>query len=269
MAQTFRQKDILTLAQSAGKVTVDGLATHFQVTAQTIRRDLNELCDTGKLTRVHGGAVLPSGVTNLHYEERRSLASDQKDAIGALCATHIPDGVSLFINIGTTTEAVARALANHRNLMVITNNLNVAQLMAAEPTCDVVIAGGVLRRSDGGLTGDATLEFISRFKVDYAVIGASSIDPDGSLLDYDMREVQVSQAIIRNARRTFLVADHTKFTRTAPARIGDVRDLTGFFTDRPPPVEFMDRCEAAGVDVAVAQPQSPEMRTQTNMESTA
>ena len=239
MAQNFRHSEILTIAREAGKVTVEGLATHFNVTAQTIRRDLGELCDVGQLTRVHGGAMIPSGVIALGYEDRRSLASQEKDAIARMVAQQIPDGVSIFMNIGTTTEAVARALLKHRNLMVITNNLNVANILATSPNSEVIVAGGILRRADGALVGDVTAEFIGQFKVDYAIIGSAAVDPDGSLLDYDFREVRVAQAIIKNARKSYLVADHTKFKMVAPVRIASLADLDGFFTDIAPPRSVM------------------------------
>ena len=127
------------------------------------------------------------------------------------------------MNIGTTTEAVARALLKHRNLMVITNNLNVANILATSPNSEVIVAGGILRRADGALVGDVTAEFIGQFKVDYAIIGSAAVDPDGSLLDYDFREVRVAQAIIKNARKSYLVADHTKFKMAAPVRIASPR----------------------------------------------
>ena len=167
--------------------------------------------------------MIPSGVIALGYEDRRSLASDEKDAIARLVAEQIPDGVSIFMNIGTTTEAVARALLKHRNLMVITNNLNVANILATSPNSEVIVAGGILRRADGALVGDVTAEFIGQFKVDYAIIGSAAVDPDGSLLDYDFREVRVAQAIIKNARKSYLVADHTKFKMAAPVRIASPR----------------------------------------------
>ena len=242
MAQNFRHSEILTLARETGKVTVEGLATHFNVTAQTIRRDLTELCELGQLTRVHGGAMIPSGVIALGYEDRRSLASQEKDAIARLVAEQIPDGVSIFMNIGTTTEAVARALLKHRNLMVITNNLNVANILATSPNSEVIVAGGILRRADGALVGDVTAEFIGQFKVDYAIIGSAAVDPDGSLLDYDFREVRVAQALIKNARKSFLVADHTKFKMAAPVRIASLAELDGFFTDIAPPKSIVQLC---------------------------
>ena len=124
-----RQSDILNIARASGRVTVEDLARRFEVSAQTIRKDLNDLCDRRSMTRVHGGAIIASGVENLAYEARRFVAADEKKAIGAAAAAQIPNGCSLFINIGTTTEEVASALTAHEDLLVITNNLNVAMLL--------------------------------------------------------------------------------------------------------------------------------------------
>jgi DeoR family glycerol-3-phosphate regulon repressor len=226
-----RQSEIIQLAKDNGRVLVDDLATHFQVTPQTIRKDLNDLCDQRLLSRIHGGALFPSGIENLEYEARRKIAADEKDAIGQAAARIIPDNASLFVNIGTTTEAVGKALLDHKGLMVITNNINVANRMRVYPDMEVVIAGGVVRGSDGGIVGEAAVDFIRQFKVDYAVIGASAIDHDGALLDFDFREVKVAQAIIANARHVILVSDQTKFERTAPVRIAHLSQMDTFITD--------------------------------------
>jgi DeoR family glycerol-3-phosphate regulon repressor len=227
-----RHAEIIQMAKDHGRVLVDDLATHFNVTPQTIRKDLNDLCDQRLLTRVHGGALFPSGIENMEYEARRKIAADEKEAIGRAAARLIPDNASLFINIGTTTEAVSKALLDRNGLMVITNNINVANRMRIYPTIEVVIAGGVVRGSDGGVVGEAAVDFIRQFKVDYAVIGASAIDHDGALLDFDFREVKVAQAIIANARHVILVSDRTKFERTAPVRIGHLSQVNTFITDR-------------------------------------
>jgi len=245
----YRLQQILNEAHSKGRVAVEDLAETLAVTPQTIRRDLNELCGRNLLARVHGGAVLESGVANLAYEARRQMAADAKESIGRLCATKIPDNASILINIGTTTEAVARALANHRDLLVITNNLNVANIMAANPHCDVVVTGGLLRRADGGLVGESTVDTVQQFKVDFAVIGVSAIDEDGALLDFDYREVRVAQAIITNARRTFLVADSSKFSRTAPVRIASIDSVDAFFTDRMDSPVLRAVCAEKGVEI--------------------
>ncbi|MFN3501556.1 MAG: DeoR/GlpR family DNA-binding transcription regulator, partial [Allorhizobium sp.] len=176
MMFSARQAEIMTLAKEQGRVLVDELAARFAVTPQTIRKDLNDLCDARALNRIHGGAVFPSGNENVKYEARRSMAAGEKQAIGRAAANLIPDNSSLFINIGTTTEAVGEALVDHRELMVITNNINVANRLRVYPSIEVVIAGGVVRGSDGGIVGEAAVDFIRQFKVDFAVIGVSAID---------------------------------------------------------------------------------------------
>jgi DeoR family glycerol-3-phosphate regulon repressor len=227
-----RHSEIIQMAKEHGRVLVEDLASHFNVTPQTIRKDLNDLCDRRLLSRIHGGALFPSGIENVEYEARRKIAAAEKDAIGNAAAKLIPDNASLFINIGTTTEAVSTALLDHNGLLVITNNINVANRLRVFPSIEVIIAGGVVRGSDGGIVGEAAVDFIKQFKVDYAVIGTSAIDHDGALLDFDFREVKVAQAILANARHVILVADSTKFERTAPVRIGHLSQVDTFITDR-------------------------------------
>lgn len=247
MALFVRQDEIIEIARETGRVLVDDLSARFEVTPQTIRRDLSDLCDRGLLTRVHGGAMLKSGAANLGYEARQSLAAVEKDRIGRLCAAAIPNNASLFINIGTTTEAVARALLDHRDILVVTNNIHVANILSANVNCEVIVAGGMLRRADGGLIGEATVDFVNKFKVDFAVIGASAIDDDGALLDFDYREVRVARAIIDNARATYLVADGTKLSRSAPVRIAGVGEIDAIFTDRIDSEALIQVCERHGV----------------------
>jgi DeoR family glycerol-3-phosphate regulon repressor len=243
MFLTGRQTEIVALAKTSGRVFVEELAARFSVTPQTIRKDLNDLCDAQVLTRIHGGASFPSGTENVKYDARRQIASLQKKAIGLAAAQLIPNNTSLFINIGTTTEAVGEALHDHHELMVITNNINVANRLRILSAIEVVIAGGVVRGSDGGIVGEAAVDFIRQFKVDYAVIGASAIDADGALLDFDFREVKVAQAIIANARHVILVADSTKFERTAPVRIGHLSQVQTFITDHCPIPAIRQICQ--------------------------
>lgn len=253
MSQTLRHPEILDIARREGKVTVDGLALRFGVTLQTIRRDLSDLAEAGRLERVHGGAVLPSGTTNVAYEERRALNTTAKAAMARACAAAVPNGASVFLNIGTSTEAVARDLIHHSDLMVITNNMNVARTLSAHQACDVVLTGGKLRRSDGGLVGALAVETIRAFKFDLAVIGCSALDAERDLLDFDIEEVGVSRAILAQARRTFLVADHSKFSRTAPARIASLAAVDTLFTDRPLQASLQAACDSWGTQVVVTR----------------
>jgi DeoR family glycerol-3-phosphate regulon repressor len=249
---TPRQHDIVERARQQGRVIVDELSEHFQVTPQTIRKDINELSDRGILQRVHGGGMLVSSVSNFDYEARRTLAADEKRRIGIMAASLIPDNSSLFINIGTTTEQVALALRGKNGILAITNNINVVNILSGIPQIEVIVAGGVVRPTDGGVVGEATVDFIRQFKMDYAIIGASAIDEDGLLLDYDYREVKVAQAIIENARHTILVADNTKLERSAPVRIGNVAQISSFVTDQPLPPTLAAICDENNVHVIIA-----------------
>ena len=251
MSQSERLQEIQIIARRDGRVSVDGLAAHFDVTLQTIRRDLSILADHGKLQRVHGGAILPSTIANIGYLDRRDLNEAAKAAIAQAVARDIPNGCSVFLDIGTTTEAVARALLGHRDIMVLTNNLNVANILIDNPSCEIIVVGGLLRRTDGGLVGTVATQAITQFKFDLAVISCSALDEDGDMLDYDIQEVGVSQTILKQARRSFLVADQSKFRRRAPARIGSLSQMDGFYTDAPLAAELATACRNWGTEVRI------------------
>lgn len=253
MILSQRQHNLLQRVRNQGFASVDELAAHFQVTPQTIRRDVNALCKKGLLARYHGGAGLPqSSVENIAYPARQVLNLEAKRRIAALVAGFIPNSASLFVNIGTTNEEIARALRHHRGLRVITNNLNVAIILCDHPSCEVIIAGGVVRHRDHGVTGEATMDFIRQFKVDFGVIGISGIERDGSLMDFDYHEVRVAQTIIERSRQVLLAADHSKFNRNALVRLGGLEQIDVLFTDRPVPGELLPLLEAA--DTAVYHP---------------
>ncbi|UCJ16407.1 DeoR/GlpR family transcriptional regulator [Pseudomonas sp. MM211] len=228
-----RQQQILDLIRERGYVSIEELATVFVVTPQTIRRDINQLADANLLRRYHGGAAYDSSVENTAYAMRADQMRHEKQRIGEAVAAQIPDHASLFINIGTTTESIARALLNHNHLKIITNNLNVASMLSAKDDFDVLLTGGNVRR-DGGLVGQASVDFINQFKVDFALVGISGIDEDGSLLDFDYQEVRVSQAIIANARKVILAADSSKFGRNAMIRLGPISLIDCLVTDQQP-----------------------------------
>lgn len=251
-----RQRALLTHIRCHGRGQVDSLADRFQVTPQTIRRDLNLLCNLKLLQRVHGGAVVLHGPTrpgreqaNLDYLTRLHINPDGKNHIGRLTAKIIPNDASIFINIGTTTECVASHLTRHIGLLAITNNINIANTLRRSEAIRVMTAGGLVRHEDGGIVGDATEEFMDRFKVDYAIMGCSALDEDGTILEFDVREIRVAQSIIRNARSVILVADNTKFQRKAPVRLGSLGQVDFLVSDRPVPEPVSDYCQANSVQI--------------------
>lgn len=247
-----RHRKIIELARRNGRVSVDELVTELAVTPQTIRKDLNDLCEQHVLSRIHGGAIANSGIENLRYDARRRIAAEEKKAIGRAAAAIIPDGASLFINIGTTTEEVANALAERSGLLVITNNLNVVDILCRNPEIEVIVVGGRVRHSDRAAVGPSAVDFIRHFKVDFAVIGTSAIDEEGSLLDFDLDEVQVSHAIVENARAVILVSDQSKLERNAPVRVGHISQCEYFVTDALDNRALRAVCEEHGVEVIEA-----------------
>ncbi|MCJ7684005.1 MAG: DeoR family transcriptional regulator [Desulfobacteraceae bacterium] len=247
---------MVEIVKSRGFASIESLAGNFGVTPQTIRRDINELTASGLIRRYHGGAGLCSSVENVAYTTRKVLCLPEKRRIARILAAHIPDNASLFIDIGTTTEEVAKALLNHKGLRVITNNLNVATVLSKNESFEVIVAGGVVRSRDRGITGKATIDFIQQFKVDFGVISVSGIDSDGCLLDFDYREVRVGQTIISNSRKVFLVADHTKFGREAMVRLCNIREVDALFTDRRPLPAMCKMLSEVDVKLHVANEES-------------
>ena len=246
-----RQHLIMDYIREHGSVQVDQLSEHLQVTPQTIRRDLNQLYELKLVQRVHGGAIVKDNVENLGYGARKILMAEEKIDIARRAAELIPDNSSLFINIGTTTERVAEYLHERNGLLLITNNINVAGMLWPARGLEVMIAGGLIRRTDGGIVGASAEEFMTKFKLDFAVIGCSAIDEDGDFFDFDLREVRVTQAIMRHARSIILVTDSMKFERRAPIRIGNLSEVDTLVTDDGLPPESAQYCRDNRVELAI------------------
>jgi DeoR family glycerol-3-phosphate regulon repressor len=248
-----RQADLLAAVRTQGSMTVEALAEQFGVTLQTVRRDVKLLSDEGLLARFHGGVRVPSSTTeNIAYRQRQRLNEPAKQRIARAVAKAVPENCSLIINIGTTTEAIARELLRHKGLRVITNNLNVAAILSDNPDCEIIVAGGVVRSRDRGIVGEATVDFIQQFKVDIGLIGISGIEADGTLRDFDYREVKVARAIIGHSREVWLAADHSKFNRPAMVELAQLSQVDMLYTDAPPPAPFHALLAEAGVTCVVA-----------------
>jgi DeoR family transcriptional regulator, glycerol-3-phosphate regulon repressor len=252
-----RQRHLLEHLRQTGDTSVQDLARALRVTSQTIRRDVRALEEAELVARYHGGVGLPSTVENIDYARRQEMNVEGKRRIARLVASQIEAGRSLILDIGTTTEEVARALAKHRGIRVVTNNLNVAAILAANEQAEVFVAGGLVRHRDRGIVGEATLDFVRQFRVDVGVIGVSSIEPDGTLLDYDYREVRIAQTIIEQSREVWLVADHSKLTRSAMVRLGHLAEVDRFFTDEPVPDPLRRVLGEAQVQLHVATEPPP------------
>ncbi len=230
-----RHERILSLLESRGFVSIGSLAKSFAVSEQTVRRDLNDLERRGLVTRYHGGAGLPPVTGDVDYDKRKRHHAQEKRRIAALVARQIPEGATIFIDIGTTMQAVAEALLQHRRLTVVTNHLTVAMILNRKRDFQVILAGGVLKHNDQATTGEATREFLEKFRVGYGIFGIGGISEDGDLMDYDFRDIGVSTTAMKISRKRLVALDHSKFESDAMVRVAHLRDIDMAFTDEAPP----------------------------------
>lgn len=249
MPLSERQAQIAELVRQRDFIRVEDLAERFNVTTQTIRRDLNLLCDRGMVRRSHGGVQQINIPGNVTYAWRQVLNSEAKQIIAGEVARQIPNGVSLAFSIGTTPEIVSKALFQHEHLKIFTNNLNIAMLSCSNPGFEVTIAGGRLRNEDRDIMGHGMETLFNAYKVDIGIFGVAGVDEDGTLLDFHEEEVRARELIRKNSRSAFLVLDYTKFGRAAHVRGGRIEEVDTVFCDQRPPAAICDILERSGTNL--------------------
>ena len=253
MEMTERQAEISELLRQEAFLTIEVLAEKFAVTTQTIRRDVNALCDLGLARRRHGGIEPLTTEGNLAYASRQLLNRSGKIHLAEEVARHIPDNSTLSIGIGTTPEIVAGALLNHKGLRVFTNSLSIVQILSANKDFEINIAGGRLRHEDHDVLGNSVEKFFGSYKTDYGIFGVAGVELDGGLLDFHEEEVLVRDQILRNCRESFLVLDYQKFGRSAHVRGGNIRDATKVFCDKVPPKEISTLVNDSDAELIVSK----------------
>ena len=246
-----RQAQMAEMLRQVESLRVEALAGHFKVSPQTIRRDLNLLCERGIARRTHGGIQRIEVPGNMAYAWRQILNLDAKQAIAQAVRSHVPNGASLAFSVGTTPEVVSKALLDHEHLRIFTNNLNVAMLACTNPTFEVTISGGRLRNEDRDVIGSGMKKLFKAYKVDIGIFTVAGVDEDGTLLDFYEEEVRARQIIQENSRNVFLVLDRSKFTRAAHVRGGRIDEATKIFCDVIPPQSFCDMIERSNAQLIV------------------
>ncbi len=229
-----RQDKLIQLVNDKGYSSVEELAELLDVSTQTIRRDIKKLSDDRLVIRYHGGAGSPTAKSNLDYDIRKVSDTDQKHAIAKAIADLIPDNSTVFITIGTTAEVIASHLIKKNNLQVITNSLRVANVLHTNKSIDVLIPSGKIKAFNGGIVGTEATDFISKFRFDYLVTSAASIDVDGTLLEYDLNEAMIAQVVMKSARHVLVAMDSSKFIPKGSITLANLKDVDYFFTDKQP-----------------------------------
>ena len=255
MHQTARQGAILREVSARGSCSVSDLARRLSVSGETIRRDIKRMASEGMLRKVHGGATLPGSLHESNYQQRMQENATAKEAIARAAVAHVADGDTLAFDTGTTTACVARALAERRDLLVVTNSLDIAGALAGgdrRKGNKVYMAGGELHVELGAALGPTAVDFVGQFRVRTAFLSAGAIDADEGLMDYELSEAQFSRALIDSAERVIVVADHSKFGQRGLVRACGLEAIDMLITDAAPPDALSWRLDSAGVVVEVA-----------------
>jgi DeoR family glycerol-3-phosphate regulon repressor len=229
--------------QERGAISVGALADMLGVSTQTIRRDLDILCANDNLRRAHGRIELAEDRLNTPFDQRAGTNLVGKRAIGEVTASRIPDRSTIFISIGSTALAVARALHRRKELTVITNNLSVAMTLSEEVSNRIILPGGEIRLPDRDFVGEEVVDFFGRYRAEFAIFGSAGVDTDGGLLEFHQAEVRATERMRRNAQTSLLVLDHSKFGRLAPAMGCNIADIDLVICDRPPVDAFASLVE--------------------------
>lgn len=237
MKLSKRHDQILRILAQRGEVSVEALAKDFQVSIMTIRRDLAELDQAGRIQRTHGGALpVRTGLVEFSFQEKQNLHSQSKQAIAQEVAKRVHSGMAISLDHGTTTFEVARAIARIEGVTVLTTSLPIASVLYANETIDLILLGGAVRKNNPNLTGLLAEENVQRFRVHLAVLGADAITTEGTF-STDLVDVRLCRAMCRSANQVVLVADSSKFHQTALVKCLEFSQIHHVITDDDCPPE--------------------------------
>lgn len=245
-----RQAIILEIVATDGEASVDALAARFDVSAETIRRDLRDLASTGALYKVQGGARRIQLSSEGSFEERRFEQAEAKAAIARTLSREIEPGEKLFLDTGTTTLACAEGLAQIDGLTVVTNSFRIAQRLAGGPgKARIYAIGGAWAADNAETVGPMAIGQISAFQADRAIVGVAALDAEAGAMDADFDEAQIAHAMIGHANQVIVLADSEKFDRRAAYRVCRLADIDVLVCDKHPDGELADALRRAGVEV--------------------
>ncbi len=253
MNQEARRSQIRKLIASRGECSVDQLAQELGVSGMTVRRDLQSLCEDGRLIRTHGGATLGERATfEFSFLDRVNKDREAKTVIARDAVNLIGDSRSVMLDGSTTTLAIARQLRGRSGLTVITTSLPAAAELQHEPGVDVLLTGGYIRSASPDLTGSLAEANLELLRADIAFLGADAVDRQGNVFTNPPDNSAVLLKMIASAQRVYVVADHTKLGKTALRRFGNLAQWAGLITDEACNPESVGELRELGIDVGIA-----------------
>lgn len=253
MKKRARHSAILERLSAYRECNISELATQFSVSGETIRRDIKSLSEKGLVQKVHGGVVAPEFPAEQEYRKRLRINAAEKKAIAELAAARILNGASLMLDTGTTTAYLARALVEHQDLLVVTNCAETARILATSRRNHVYLAGGEFRPENYAAFGASAVRFLESFRVDFAILSIGGIHSDAGFMDYRLEEAELAQTMMKRARQTIVLADHSKFDLHAPVWVADFNQIDWFITDASVPPPFKQRLMDGGVKIVVPE----------------
>jgi len=253
LSQKERHSQILALLRREGSVRIATLAQTFDVTTETVRRDLDALDGSGALKRTYGGGAGRSLIDEPGIGERSRSHAAERGMIAAVAAAMVAPGDALMIDCGSTTTLFANALAaRHLHTTVVTNSLSAAKVLGTNAECRVILCPGDYVTREGGVYGADALEYLGRFTVDHAFIGAGGLTPDG-VTDADSRSCAIKRAMMKCASHSILLLDSSKYDVVQFERVCPLASLDRLVSDAAPPRRLAGRLRDAGVRVAIAR----------------
>jgi DeoR family transcriptional regulator, aga operon transcriptional repressor len=257
---TVRRERIVELIEERGFVRVADLRDRFGISEVTLRADLDALAKESRVTRIHGGATATrSGAKRspeLPFEQTAQAWATQKSEIGASAAALVESGQTIILDVGTTTSAIAMAIAARADLtdvVVVTSALNIAvTLEHVIPRFTVIVTGGTLRPLQHSLVDPLAGAVLTQIRADIAFIGCSGVDEVSGITNVNLPEADIKRRMLAAAARGIVVADASKLGVTQHSRVASIQDIHGLITSRDADPSTLERLRAAGLDVTVA-----------------
>jgi DeoR family glycerol-3-phosphate regulon repressor len=254
MAQSsVRQSEILKLVRQRGSCGVAELAQRLAVSEETIRRNVKPLVARGLVVKVHGGIVLPETLQEPPIQRRMLENQAEKTRIAQRVAREVKNGDTLMLDAGSTTAYVARALANHNDLTVVTNSSPIAHILASNTGNRVFLAGGELRAHDAAAFGSETTAFVRRFQVHWSILSVGSLDAEHGFMDYHLCEADLARVMTEQAERSMVAADSSKFGRKGLVEVCAPELIDTLVTEALPSSEILDRLREGRVELLLAE----------------
>ncbi|MBQ8816723.1 MAG: DeoR/GlpR transcriptional regulator [Lachnospiraceae bacterium] len=249
MLAAERKNLILEKLQDEKRVVVSELSEQFEVSEETIRRDLDKLEKMGLATKTYGGAVLvENSNAEMPFQVRRKKNLQGKRVIAEIIAGLVSDGDHIIMDPSTTAVAIVKALSDKKRLTIVTNSIELLVELGDASGWDVISTGGTLKENYLALVGPQAVECINSFNADKLIMSCKGIDMEKGITDANELFSQVKKAMLRSAKQIILAADHTKFEKIAFSKICEVADIDMVVTDVRPSETWMEYFKDKGID---------------------